>query len=135
MHVGWAPSVVSSVMKVIFVECRGGAIYHSSCSTCNPLVDQCICFICVFSRHGSCFSLYRCFLGFIFYGQYTARSQPPGGGVTVPVVVDVHFGDLNVGRDERPVFGELATGRPAGCISCFVFFGKWEVTNIYNIQS
>lgn len=50
----------------------------------------------VFSRHGCCFFFVSLFGVYILRAVYCKCD--PGGGVTDPVVVDVHFGDLNVGR-------------------------------------
>ena len=127
VHVGWAPSVLSSVMHVIFVECRGGEIYHSSCSTCNALLINAFA-LHVFSRHGSCFFFVSLFGVSILRTVY--RKCDPGGGVTDPVVVDVHFGDLNVGRSSTCFGGKQWDSLQSVSVACF-FCCKGEVTNIY----
>ena len=121
------------VMNVIFVECRGGEIcHHSSCSTCNALVDPCICWLYMsFSRHGCCFFFVSLFGVYILRTVY--RKCDPGGGVTDPVVVDVHFGDLNVGRSSTCFRGKQWDSLQGVSVACF-FGCKGEVTNIY-VQS
>ena len=49
--------------------------------------------------------------------------KPPGGGATVPVVVDVHFGDLNVGRSSTCFRGKQRSSMP-GVSVAWVFLQR-----------
>lgn len=118
VHVGWAPSVLSSVMNVIFVECRGGEIYHSSCSTCNALVDQCICFTCVFTT----WMLF--FLCIVVWGLYFTGSilqvwsrwrSNRSCGCRCPLWRPQCWPFIDL-------FSGKAMGQPEGVISCLFFW-------------
>lgn len=85
----------------------------------------------VFSRHGCCFFFVSLFGVSILRTVYCKCD--PGGGVTDPVVVDVHFGDLNVGRSSTCFRGKQWDSLQGVSVACF-FGCKGEVTNIY-VQS
>ena len=90
-------------------------------------VDQCICWLYMsFSRHGCCFFFVSLFGVYILRTVYCKCD--PGGGVTDPVVVDVHFGDLNVGRSSTCFRGKQWDSLQGVSVACFlVAKGKLQI--------